>query len=253
MPAEPLSCFRGSDLIATVTLLDDYGTAVPYDELDTLSGSVWPGGDLAAVAALAVAAGTPASGTVVISLTAADTADIDPGVYPVMVTVEDDDEILSSFVVAHLTVKAAPGTADPPPTYCSLQDMVDECPWIQDLLPREGELAGFLRARALARKDVDGTIVARYPGESAWIREQLADDALVVDEDVRRAVALLALGHVMEHQTGSRDKTSFQMLGRDYRQDGLNLLKGLQVGLITGSGTVPDLLVDMGVIPLRRG
>ena len=51
-----------------------------------------------------------------------------------------------------------------PQTYCSLQDMLNECAWIEQYMDQDRDEAGFLQQRGLARQWFDRLILASWPG-----------------------------------------------------------------------------------------
>ena len=51
-----------------------------------------------------------------------------------------------------------------PPTYCTLQDMQNECSWIEQYMDQDHNQSGFLQQRGLARQWFDRLILASWPG-----------------------------------------------------------------------------------------
>ena len=51
-----------------------------------------------------------------------------------------------------------------PATYCTLQDMQNECSWIEQYMDQEHNQSGFLQQRGLARQWFDRLILSSWPG-----------------------------------------------------------------------------------------
>ena len=51
-----------------------------------------------------------------------------------------------------------------PPTYCTLQDMQNECSWIEQYMDQDHNQSGFLQQRGLARQWFDRLILASWGG-----------------------------------------------------------------------------------------
>jgi hypothetical protein len=51
-----------------------------------------------------------------------------------------------------------------PPTYCTLQDMQNECTWIEQYMDQDHNQSGFLQQRGLARRWFDRLLLASWPG-----------------------------------------------------------------------------------------
>lgn len=64
----------------------------------------------------------------------------------------------------YYTVPTVKVGIQPPPVYCSLQDMQDLCSWIQQYEDQDRDETGFLKQRAKARVWLDNIIVASWPG-----------------------------------------------------------------------------------------
>jgi hypothetical protein len=269
-----IDCVAGSDAGKTLTLTDRNGDAVTtYTDATTLAAECWSGDDQASLFSPAVAWVDSSAATLRIECSAAQTADLAPGRYPILLEVTTTGQTVKR-VAAYLEVAAAPGTAEAPPVYGTFLEMLRFAPWIGDL-QGEGDTAGFLDQRARARSYLDDAIVnrdrpftqgrsgqtlgdpgfggnwsnARFGdlGPSQWLVDYLAADALLVRSKTTEIVARLAIAYVCEAQLGSVAETPYQKLAATYRLQAENLLRGYTAELDTNSDGVADYWVRLGV------
>ncbi len=206
---------QNSDGAWTVTALDPTGQPITTFILaDALECTVWSGADSAALFSPAATWISAPDGTILVSVTAAQTALLTPGVYPIEVTATPHASVLRLPVLdAWLQIGPRPGVAVLPPVYGSYQDLVDYGggAWIETLRQKEG-LANFTRDRARARSYLDALIVRKFrpwagrtihwsettivgppDARNPTIRDYLAADALTVTDTILEIVALKAL------------------------------------------------------------
>lgn len=149
---------RGSSGSWTVTLLDDTATEITtYTGSETLDASVWPGDDVGELFAPTAAWLSSPAGTVTLSVSAAQSATLDPGSYSVSLSI--DDTIVR---VGRLLVLPGPGgTADAPPTYGSLDGMKRKSGEnIADLM-ETSDLGNGKELLAEGRRAVDREVLSR--------------------------------------------------------------------------------------------
>lgn len=102
------------------------------------------------------------TGVFVLSTNDADTANVDPGDYLLIVTNSRGGRT-AVIARAGFRVLGSIGTAVAPKTYCSYADLEDELAWIGEIKDLEADLTGFLKQRGRARQWMDGLILAAQP------------------------------------------------------------------------------------------
>jgi hypothetical protein len=135
---------------------------------DTLATAIWKGDDGAPLLTPATAWLSTSLGTYRITLNDADTAGWAVGTYRWQATATRGGR---TGVIGEgtLEVTSSPGTAVDPPTYCTYEDMLTEASWIAQVQDQDTDQAGFVEARARARRDIDDIIVANYRGASVGL------------------------------------------------------------------------------------
>jgi hypothetical protein len=156
---------QNSDGDWTVTALDSAGQPVTvFASNDALECTVWQGADSAALFHPTAAWISAPVGTIALSVTAAQTAVITPGVYPLEITALPHATALRLPILdAWFQVGPRPGSALQPPVYGTYQDLVDYGggAWIETLRQKEG-LANFVRERSRARGYLDSLICRKF-------------------------------------------------------------------------------------------
>jgi hypothetical protein len=270
MDTEPV--LQGADLVRVITLLDRAGDPVTsYTGAAVLVATLWPGDDQAAATTLDATWVDPTEGTVRLALTAAQSAALDPGAYPVRLEITESG-LTASAVVIVIEVLAAPGSAVAPPVYGTYQDMRSVVPWIHELRTDEDQ-AGFAEQRGVAREWLDSVLLAKVPGGSAsgprdlvvgggvssrsWVADLLDADALLLTgpdgKRLKRACALFACGEVLRHQIGSRGETSYQTLAHDLRCEAESLVRQGRAEIDTNDDGTGDLTLDLTTLRVARG
>lgn len=263
---------QGADFARTITILDRDGDAVTtFTGAATLAATLWPGDDQASLLTLTSTWVSAPAGTVRISATAAQTATLTPGTYPVRLAITASG-VVSSAVVFMLEALAAPGTALVPPSYCSFKDMLAIVPWINELTTVEDQ-SGFAEQRGAAREWLDAVILSKVPAGRAagprgliagggassrgWVADLLDDDALVLTgpdgKRLKRACALYSCAEVLKYQVGSRDETSYQVLAYDLRHEAESLARQGVAWIDTNDDDEGDISFDLGSLRVTRG
>ncbi len=197
---------------------DSSGVAVAFNGGDSLECVVWQGSDSAALFSPSVSWLSAALGTITVSVSAAQTAPLTPGLYPLEVTAIPVSTGQRLRVLdAWFSVDPSPGVRAMPPVYGSYQDMVDHGggDWL-DALRKESGLSNFTRERARARSYLDRMVMKKFrpwtsrvgnyasagvglnlvgppDAQNVIIRDYLAAGALMVTDDIVEIVSLKAL------------------------------------------------------------
>jgi hypothetical protein len=264
---------QGADRVQDITLIDGQGAPVTtFTAGAALAAAVWAGDQQEAAFAPTVAWVDAAAGTVRLTFAAADTADLAPGSYPVQLTITASGLVRKNNV-ATLQILASPGADTAQAVYCTAEQLLNHVPWLDELLGSDDQ-AGFAEQRAMAREWFDDLVAARYAAESggslqftpylpgtayggngseAYIREQLDENKLVVRPWVVRAVSYYAAGEILRHQVGTRDKTSYQVLGDRYMADARDLARQHYAELDVDADGVAEIRVSLGSLRISRG
>lgn len=132
---------------ATLGLRLSRGPGLPDETLSGGSGWSWNDAD---------------AGTVDLTIDADDTADLDPGDYTGYLTITANDVARSRPVFILHVIEGADEDAELPATYCSVRDVVDEVPWIQEVLTTLPVARRQMFAeRSSARRRIDETLMSR--------------------------------------------------------------------------------------------
>lgn len=261
-----------------VAILDNLNGAT-YTGSATLVASLWPGDGQPAEFAPTVAWEVLADLSVRIVATAAQTATLAPGDYPVMVSVTEGGATQRE-IACTMRVLAAPGTDDPPTVYCTLNDMTTVAPWVENLRSPTDQ-AGFAEQRAQARVECDRMIQRHYRGQrgrrqttldylmdgngvgcwrdgsdDAALQAWLDDDRLILTGPSGLALvrwnALTAVAIVCEGQIDDDDK--YMMLAQKMRMRARELAANIvaQVDTTDTADGVGDITIDLGVADTLR-
>ena len=233
----------GTALAAAINLEDSLGQPVTtYVGTEPLEAEVWPGGNRAVSFAAEVEWASPEFGVINLLIPAELTIGLPTGRYSGRVVLIDS--AAGPLLVAEFAIdlKAAPGLAVEPPTYCGYADLVDYGrTWLPELQGEDDE-AGFAEYRARARAWLDDLILGAHrprggvslgsPGFGAmlygaggatpnpWLRAQLDADLLirrpwVVECTARKALALICDGQIGPTEAGD----GYARVGRGYANE----------------------------------
>lgn len=159
-----LQVFRGSsaDWTFEARLRSDVAPA-GLAETDPIAARLWPGDARPPLATPTAAWVDAAAGRFRVSLSDAQTAALEPGVYRVIVSATRGGKT-ADLVVFAVEVLASPGEAEAAAVYCTAEDLEDQLGWVRQLLDTKTDSTGFLRQRKLAREWLDALILRAYSG-----------------------------------------------------------------------------------------
>lgn len=253
-----------------LTLRDSAGTALVLEGTETLAGTVWGGDDLAPLSGvLTLTHETPASGIIRATVVPAQTAAVTPGYYRVALDITLGGTVYR-FWAGWMEIQDTAGTATEPPTYCSLQDMLDlGGSWLPSLMMESGR-SNFVAVRARARDWFDSAFLARcrndvgyvdllgpfYPWmtpeqDNPTIRDYLADDLLIVTGDVKEACACKAIGFACETAITGEPGDPWPARAARFHARARSLLLTLRPGIDTNADGEPDITVNMSYVSRR--
>jgi hypothetical protein len=176
LPVSDVDQVIGSDRVYYFQMCQE-GTnpPVPYTvflSTDTIVASIWAGEDQTILASPAGAWVDASVAMLSATVSSANTLALGtPGSYRMQVKVIAAGTTVVAFD-GWIKLSSAPGSAANVPVYCSLQDLRDFFPEIEDLLSDTSE-SGYMKQRGLARTWTDKTIVERENTSAWWSSEVL--------------------------------------------------------------------------------
>lgn len=169
---------KGTDKAYDFTLRDAAGAAITiYTGTEALSSRIWSGQDQATLASPVATWLVPAAGTVRVTVSDTNLADLPPSLYRMEGTLTVGSTVLR-FFDGSIAVTTSPGVAEAPATYCSLADMLLYAPQVQKLQDARADLAGFLGGRARAKDWTDEHCLDGYRPNYGRARRGLAADGV---------------------------------------------------------------------------
>lgn len=252
----------GLSVTYQATLNDADGNPIAFAGTEALSGSVWAGGSLAPLFALAPTWATPGSGVVNVPVPGTNTAGLDPGTYRLILTVVLNGAACDAYEAA-LQITYAPGSTSVRPAYITVEDLRGAAKWIDQIQNLDDGQEGFQDACADARDWMDQNILRNYRGgaitllgmhgvaldawftggpwrsslDNIYIKQQLALNTLMLTTPIKKAMVYYALSCICEGMVG---------LGGDWgKRQGYYQQKAFQ----TLAGTVAQLDINGDGLP----
>jgi hypothetical protein len=155
----------GTSRVYRITLAGAEGSSLAghFDGTETFTARLWPGGSYPTAATLSAAwEAAPAAlarPVLLLTVSAAAIADLDPVVYQLEV-LADPDELLYR---GSLRLEASPGAVALPRVYCTLADLLAECSWVERVEElKDARAANFLPEIAQASRWVEDQAMARW-------------------------------------------------------------------------------------------
>jgi hypothetical protein len=275
----------GSDQSWRIYLYKRAGiSADPYLGSETVTATVWPGGDMPETFAPSLTWEDPDGQppTLILAVDGDDTAELDAGDYFLQVTIDG-----SSRTIGRFRLLATPGEGTAHPAYCTYSDMRRRAgAWLDNLL-ENSDLSGFLLERAEARQWFDHLLQRHNPRPiyrsttldhllpSWWggggqgrhdvtLQGWLDDDRLILTTPAGRRIveanACYALYLACRGQITMEADDVYSRRARSFRSEAENIARGITAEIDTtytavdeeadpivyvGDG-VADLLVDLG-------
>jgi hypothetical protein len=268
--------FQGEGQAIPFAIADGLGKVITtYTGAEALATDIWPGGNRESAFAAATTWIEPTAGSVLITISAAQSAELARGRYQIYSTLTEAGADPVAILKAWLDVLPTPATELALPTYTTYQDLLDYAPWIGDLAPPEGQ-AGFLRQQGMAREWLDEIIVQRYgvgdtapmigsPGFGNWsmfgsavdfapsryLRDRLAEDTLIVQPKTREICACRALFYILRPQLGCVGDTPYRDLAADFSRRATSMVKTYRAEIDLNHDGWADIIVRCGSTNLR--
>ena len=185
-----------------------------------------------------------------------------PGTYSGLTRITPPGQDPQDGYAFTLEIEPFAGTDVVPPTYGPYADLLTYGrSWVRQL-SSDDDQSGFAAQRGRARTWLEDIIHAHDRGQfwgggvvrSRWLEEQLAAGAMIVDDQVREAVAKKALAYICEGQIGLGDERGqYARLARMYHGQADYLASCLTIGLDSDGDGLADTAIDLGWIDARRG
>lgn len=222
---QPINTDRSYQL----TLFDTYGNLITtFQSTDVLSCILWGGWDQPVLASPSVQWINPAQGTIQLTVSAANTANLAVGTYLVRIVVNPlgTGQTLVIYQGAIKLTASPVASTIARPTYCTYSDLLKIAPWIEMLRDASRDETGFLDQCADAREWFDEAIIRNYRSNyigvfgahsqaifafagtgprrselaNVWLKGLLAQNYLLVSPRIVKVVALKALASICVSQ-----------------------------------------------------
>lgn len=240
---------------------------------DALSAKVWPGDDRATVLSPTAVWVDAASCVARVLVDGGQTTAVAPGSYRLLVLASRDGRSVA-IAEAEFVVLPAPGSAAERPSYCTAEDLLNECGWIDQVADLGADQTGFAEQRADAREWFDGLLLAAYQGggqsqafegvptwgrssllSDPWLAGILAAGGLVLagprGRKAVKANVYHALAQVFRTKLAPGDK--YAIYGDLYARKASKEAKTLIAEVDTNADGVADLALPLCVSNTRRG
>jgi hypothetical protein len=278
----PLEAVIGSDAAWKLTLRDQDDAAITtYTSGATLASSCWPGDDRANTFSPTAAWIDASLGTIRLSIAAAQTASLSPGIYNLQLSIAASGSTVKQNLPG-LKLLPSPGSATAPKAYCSLQDLLRVFRPLSELQDLDSDQTGFAEQRGLARIWFDELLQRHFRPSSggltshqraisnwggSWRSGQRsiylsglldADKLLLANasgqpNSIPHCVAHHAVGLILQDQLGSVGETSYQKVARRMFAEA-DRLAGLIVAEVDSNNDgLPDIHIDLGITDVLYG
>lgn len=247
---------------------DDGNPIVNYGEDAALSAQVWPGDDLAVSCSPLVEWVDREAGSVKMTVSAGDTAGLNPGVYSWRALVTEANGRVSVIGKGSIEFEGGPGSALPPATYGKADDLLTYAPWLGDLPDKRSSQTGFAEPRSRARGWLEDVLHAHHrtgysrqgrfggawgtPARDPWLVDQLAAGKLMVTDKIREIVARKAIAIVCESQIGPGKDNPYVALANRYGWQAEEMAKTLVAWVDADGDGIYELPIDCTTTHLRR-
>ena len=231
-----------------------------FVEGDTLAATIWSGQGQPVLESptAAWADDDPTAGLVKLTITEAQSGNLDAGRYRLRVVVNSTDGQVIDAVEAVLAVAEAPGVDEAPKVYGTYQDLLLYAPWLATANDLNADLTGFSRQRGQAREWLDAIILDHAPrygqglndchtlvNNDRYISEKLDADELLITGKVREIVARRTLALVCGSMLPTAGQDSpYEAFGRK-QQAMADSLIGTYTAQLSSDGTVNKVYLEV--------
>jgi len=157
-----LEAIRGADRAWKLTLIGGDGVALTsFAGTETLASSCWTGDDQEASFSPTATWIDASEGTIRLSVAGSQTTDLSPGTYNLQLSITSGGVTVKQNLPG-LRILPSPGTAEPPATYCTLDDLRRVAAWVDQLQDLDTDQTGFAEQRAIAWQWLVLQVMARF-------------------------------------------------------------------------------------------
>lgn len=271
-------CSQGAALSIDVTLRDTTGAVVTgYDGTQPLLATLWPGGTRASSFSPTAVWVIPASGTIEIRLTEAETLTLGPGEYQLLLRLQDAGTWVDAYRCT-VDILAGAGSTIAPATYpLDFSDAYSQLlkygrSWLKELETDDDE-AGFAEQMGRARTWIEDIAHAHYRVgvmtpmaggvglgphltgmRSKYLTDELAAGHLLVTDQVKECAAHYALHLICKGQVGVGDSAkAYAGLARMYLSEAWALANCLNLGIDTDGDGQAEINIDCSSVNVMYG
>jgi hypothetical protein len=254
----------GAALAIDVTLRDATGAPITsYSGAETLTSTVWPGGNRAASFTALSTWDDPSNGLITITITATQTAGLAPGRYQLLTRLTPGAGQPVDAYGCTLDVQAVAGSDAAPSAYTTYADLLRYGrSWLRQLQTQDDE-AGFAEQQHRARAWIEDLAHAHYRvasmamvvgaqafgprrsgSRSVYLQQQLDAGTLMLTDQVVEAAARKALAYICEGQLDGDPQNRYARLARMYHSQADYLGTCLVLQLDTNADGYSDITID---------
>lgn len=195
------------------------------------------------------------------------------GIYPLQVILNPNGQPCyptpREIYRGYARINPSPATASGTPyqLYCDYADLLEIAPWIETT-HTDNDMSGWFRQRLRARNWIDSAIlkastnnphrhaifygvIAPYNQGSPYVAELLADNKLILTDEIKRAAAHYTI-YLITDALGSAPNTgSYKEIARDHYDRANQKLQSLVAGFDTTGGSTANYFVDLRIMDGR--
>ena len=274
--ASALEVMVGADAAWKLTLRDRASKPITtYTSAAALSAACWQGDDQAALFSPSATWIDPASGTIALAVSAAQTATLTAGVYDLLIAITAGGLTAKRPIAGGLRVLPSPGSALPRLVYSTYDDMRRHAGrWLDAMQRSDADQTGFAEERADARNDLDDLIQRHYRGSgntlgsaltgyspwsglrygfaSTWLQGILDGGGLIVTKQVREYCSLNAIAAVCRRQVAPEKDGGYLRAAGHFALRADNLAASLSCGIDCNADGLADLVIHLGTVDRLR-
>ena len=198
---------------------------------------------------------------------------IEIGIYPIQVILDPNGqpcypnprEIYRGFARINPSPVTASGT--PYQLYCDYADLLEVAPWIETT-HTDNDMSGWFRQRLRARNWIDSAIlkasssnphrhaifygvIPPYSQGSPYVAELLADNKLILTDEIRRAAAHYTMHEITKTLGSSPNTGSYAEISQKHYEEANRKLQSLVASFDTTGGTTANYYVDLRIMDGR--
>lgn len=199
--------------------------------------------------------------------------EIEIGIYPLQVILDPNGEPCypspREIFRGYARIQPSPVTASGTPyqLYCDYADLLEVAPWIETT-HTDNDMSGWFRQRLRARQWIDSAIlkastnnphrhaifygvIAPYNQGSPYVAELIADNKLIVTDEIRRAAAHYTVYEITRALASAPNTGSYAEIAKTNYDEANRKLQSLVAGFDTTGGSTANYFVDLRIMDGR--